>query len=436
MALQDSNAPGGSTTLRIASHPWRETLSRELHARPFGVVPVPAQLFHFALTHDSTPAETEIAHLATLCAARRHAPPAEGAIHFSADFDDWRLTWERHSEFSTYSLVVPGGSEAPGPGGDARLPAAWLAGVSGRLIAATRIRVGDEVPDAATIDGWFGGRSVVGGLAAGGRARVWTDFDLDAGGFLRVWLRSGGMPPRQTGRLVQRLLEIHAYTAMALLALPMAREIAAGVGQIENSLADVADTVSHEFAAGGEQPLLRRLSQLAAEVEALAARTSYRFNAARAYHALVARRVAELREQRIEGEQTIGEFLDRRFAPAMRTCEAMQRRLEALSARVARASEMLRTRIDVTLAAQNRDLLASMERRARLQLRLQSTVEGLSVAAITYYASGLLSHLVDAAAEASGATLPTELVVGGAIPVIALLCWLGVRRVRRSLGPH
>jgi uncharacterized membrane-anchored protein len=237
---------------------------------------------------------------------------------------------------------------------------------------------------------------------------------------------------RQAGRMVQRLLEIHTYCMTALLALPLAREIGPAVSRMERELSDIAQTLKAVADPDDEQAQLKRLSALAAEVESLAARTPYRFGAARAYHTLVARRIEELREQRIEGQQTIGEFMERRLAPAMRTCETLQRRLDSLSERVARASEMLRTRVDVTLAAQNRDLLASMDRRARLQLRLQRTVEGLSVAAITYYAVGLVSYLTQGL-DAAGLPLPKEIVVAIAVPVLAGIAWLGLRQLHKKL---
>ena len=152
--------------------------------------------------------------------------------------------------------------------------------------------------------------------------------------------------------------------------------------------------------------------------------------AARAYYALVRRRAEELREQRVEGIQTIEEFIDRRLAPAMRTCEAVAERLENLSRRVARASDLLRTRVDIQLEAQNRDLLQSMDRRARLQLRLQETVEGLSVAAITYYVASLVGYLAKAG-EAVGLPVNGDIAAGLSIPIIAGLVWYGVRRLRR-----
>ena len=93
------------------------------------------------------------------------------------------------------------------------------------------------------------------------------------------------------------------------------------------------------------------------------------------------RRIAELREGRVEGMPTLREFVERRLLPAMKTCETVARMQEGLSARISRASELLRTRVDIELERQNQELLAQMNRRAKLQLRLQETVEGLSVVA-------------------------------------------------------
>jgi uncharacterized membrane-anchored protein len=179
--------------------------------------------------------------------------------------------------------------------------------------------------------------------------------------------------------------------------------------------------------------MLARLTDLAAELERTAASTNYRFGAARAYYALVEKRIEELRESRLEGYQQFGEFMDRRLAPAMRTCEAVAKRMEELSERLARASQMLRTRVDIQLEAQNRDLLHSMDRRARLQLRLQETVEGLSIAAVTYYGVGLISYLAKGL-KSGGLTVPVELVQALAVPLVAVSAWLVVRRIRRMVN--
>ncbi len=419
-------------------HPWRAALTAELHARPYAVVTAPARLFHLAVVTGEASVDAERRHLGALCIEQGIGPPAADASHFAAAFPGFRLTWERHTEFSTYTFILP--TDGPEPfsvSPRAALPAAWIDALAGQTIAAAHVELLDRSspgPLPQLLEQVFGGGNIVGNVAAGGRAAVWTDLDLDADGTVRVLVHDLGMSPRQTGRMVQRLLEIHTYCMTALLALPLAREIGPAVSRMERELAGIAQALP---AAGNpdERAMLKRLSALAAEVESLAARTPYRFGAARAYHALVTRRIEELREQRVEGQQTIGEFMDRRLGPAMRTCETMQQRLEHLSQRVARASEMLRTRVDVTLAGQNRDLLASMDRRAKLQLRLQQTVEGLSVAAITYYAVGLVSYLTQGLIGA-GLLLPKELIVGVAVPIFAAVAWLGLRRLHRNLDDH
>lgn len=412
----------------MPDHPLRQPLVRELHARPFPVIDGPAHIIQFAFVHDGVAPAEERRRLAELCGSGHAAPPGDDTMQHTMGCAGYQLTWERHTEFSTYMFLIPG--TATPEDARAKIPLDWLKAQGGRLIATTHIRlVEDEADDT---DGWLDGRNIVGGLATGGRARLRTDYDFDEDGYVRIRIGARGMSPRQAGRLVKRLLEIHAYSMMALLAFPLAREIAPSVAGIERALVDVAEALARTDAAGEERPLLGRLSELAAEAEALAARTSYRFGAARAYHALVEGRVTELREQRIEGQQTLAEFLDRRLTPAMRTCETTRERLERLSERVARASEMLRTRIDVMLAAQNRDLLASMDRRVKLQLRLQATVEGLSVAAITYYVVGLIAYIGQAAA-AVGLPIKKELLVGAAVPIVAALCWTGIRHLRKHL---
>jgi uncharacterized membrane-anchored protein len=178
--------------------------------------------------------------------------------------------------------------------------------------------------------------------------------------------------------------------------------------------------------------MLREVTRLAAITERIAAEAGFRIAASRAYHALVEQRGRDLREERIAGLQRITEFLDRRFGPAMAFCESVDRRISATSERIDRASNLLRTRVEIEREAQNQQLLAAMNRRARLQLHLQQTVEGFSVAAITYYAVGLLAYLFKGLATA-GLPINEDLATGLAvIPVVIAVAW-GVRRIRRAL---
>ncbi|HNE02306.1 MAG TPA: DUF3422 domain-containing protein, partial [Plasticicumulans sp.] len=242
-----------------------------------------------------------------------------------------------------------------------------------------------------------------------------------------------GLSPRHAGRLVQRLLEIETYRMLAMLGFPNARRSSQELNGVERRLAEITGRMTGNEAPDAEAKLLTELSDLAAEVERGAATSTYRFAASRAYRTLVERRIEELREERIEGLQTLEEFMERRLAPAMRTVEAVRERQSQLSERVARATGLLRTRVDVTLQQQNQALLASMNRRADLQLRLQETVEGLSVVVLSYYLVSLLGYLVKALSKA-GLPLSPEIVSGAAVPVaLAALTWK-IGRMRKALA--
>jgi len=176
---------------------------------------------------------------------------------------------------------------------------------------------------------------------------------------------------------------------------------------------------------------LRQLLSISGELEKIVAQTSFRFGATGAYEALVNQRIAALREVRFKGRQTFAEFMMRRFDPAMRTVKAAERRLASMTDRAIRAGELLRTRVDVERSAQNQLLLESMDRRADLQLRLQRTVEGLSVVAISYYALSLVlyviapvGYLLDISKPVQGAIM-APFVVGGV--------WYVLQRIRQSM---
>ncbi len=418
----------------------RRALVGELHARPARALRAPLRVGHLALLTGEAGADAERRHLAELCHRYGIAPPAADANHFTGEFDGndsrFALTWERHTEFSTYTVYC--GTPFDEPFAEpalACLDADWRAGLPGELLAAVHLVLLDadrEAPDGDALRRLFGGHAVAGGLATGARAQIWSDLALDGDGFVRVLVHDRGVTPNQGGRLIQRLLEIETYRMMALLALPLAREVAPRLTALEQRLGELAGALNRIEGLDDERTLFDELSALAAEVEALAAQTPYRFGAARAYHALVKRRLEEIRERRVEGQPTLAEFLDRRLTPAMRTCETMYQRLEALSQRVSRAGNLLRTRVDVTLEQQNLTVLASMDRRALAQLRLQQMVEGLSVIAITYYATGLVAYIAKALADA-GLPVRKDLAVGIALPLILAAAWWGIRRLRRRV---
>jgi uncharacterized membrane-anchored protein len=269
----------------------------------------------------------------------------------------------------------------------------------------------------------------------GGAARAWSDFKIHDDGFSWILLRDCGLSDNQTGRLAKRLLEINAYRATALIGFPLAREAAGPLGGADQRLAQVASRLATGESSkqdAFEHELLTELTGIAAEIEDVAARTTYRFDASRAYYLVMEQRLQQLRQTRIEGLQTFSEFLDARLAPAIATCDATQRRQHDLAERASRLTTLLRARVDIALQEQNRRLLESMDRRAQLQVRLQETVEGLSVIAIGYYGVGLVGYALKGL-EGSGLPINPELGMGIALPFVIGFAWFGLRRLKRHL---
>ena len=181
-----------------------------------------------------------------------------------------------------------------------------------------------------------------------------------------------------------------------------------------------------------DERLLDDLAGLAAQVESATAENSFRFSAARAYDAIVQQRILEMREQPLSGIQTVGEFMQRRLAPAIATVNATSVRLSALAERVARANDLLRTRVDIATESHNQQLLEKLTKGQATQLRLQTTVEGLSIAAISYYVVSLTLYL-GKAFQASGFNVSPEMLAGFSTPLVLFLCWRMVQKIHRSL---
>jgi uncharacterized membrane-anchored protein len=424
-------------------HPQRRALNDEVHARPPEPLAAPLRASYVALLGDAAQREASLDAVRDL--ARRSGAetlPEPGATHYSADLGAFRLRWERHGEFTRCMVVAPGAGDDPfAEPAVAVLPPGWLSALPGEVVTAVHAALvpvaGDAgapaPPDADALSArHFAGHPLIGSRIVGGRGEAFTDFRIHPDGFGRILVRDRGMTPTQAGRIVQRLFEIETYRILALLAFPVAKELAPFLGERERELSEIATALIGAGEAD-EAALHERLSRLAAETESQEAATLFRFGAASAYHDLVRRRIAELRETRIEGLQTFDEFTERRLAPAIATCAAVARRQEALSARVARVTQLLSTRVEISRERQAFAVLASMDRRARLQLRLQQTVEGLSVAAITYYVVGLVGYAAKALKSAGLWRVEPDVAVGVSVPAVALLVALGLRRVRHGI---
>lgn len=418
-------------------HARRAELNDEVHARPPKVLRAPVRASYLALLQDPVQREAEADHLRSLARQLGAEPPARDANHFSANLGPFRLRWERHTEFSRYMFVLDGAVAAPfAETALSRVPADFLAGIPGEVIAANHVTLLVGGPDPLDFERLsqeaFAGNVLIGSAIGDTAALALTDFRIHADGFSRFIVEDRGLTPYQAGRLVQRLLEIDTYKVMALLAFPVARALAPFLGRSERELAAITASLADGRAAD-ESALLDRLTRLEAEIESRRADNHFRFSAAAAYYDLVQQRIGELRETRIPGLQTYREFIERRLAPAMATCTASSARQEALSQRVARATQLLSTRVDVTRTQQNGELLQSMNRRAQLQLRLQETVEGLSIAAVTYYIVGLVSYAAKGL-KPLGLDIDPDLAMAASIPVVLALIALRIRRIRRVVA--
>ncbi|MBK1665824.1 hypothetical protein CKO38_16410 [Rhodospirillum rubrum] len=418
-------------------HPLREVLINELHARPSETIEAPVRLSHLVvLTGEIT--DPSLEHLGLLCARMGETVPAKGATRFNANLGGLGLQFERHTEFCTYTFQRRGRTgDLPfdQPALD-MVPADWLATLPGQVLSAVHLVVEPkdtpEYPIEELSIRHFAGNPVIGSAVGGGAALAYSDLRLHDDRCLRILMRDVDLNPRHAGRLVQRLLELNTYRVLALLALPMARESSPGLRRIDMVLAHVAARMADPNGVDSDAELLSELSNLTAEVESLAAANSYRIAATRAYHALVQRRLEELREVRLDGVVTFDAFLDRRLTPAMATVDSVSERIESLSERGARVASLLRARVEVDLQAQNKRLLESMNRRARIQLRLQEAVEGLSVVAISYYLVGLVGYMAKGVSGA-GVEVKESVVTAIAVPVIVASVWLVLRRAKRAM---
>ncbi|MDH5353381.1 MAG: DUF3422 domain-containing protein [Gammaproteobacteria bacterium] len=419
--------------------PQRRLLSAQLHARPPEELGENVRAIHFTVGGGASNDDTDTDRIKSLCRDYGIKEPASDLDQLSAECDNFRLKWERHTEFTTYTFFYPRGDKKPFSDPPMSLvPQGWFEAIKHQVMVAVYVELvqnQEELPDAVEITSVLSGGSLAGSRVSGGNAALWSDYLIHKDGFTRVLIHDSGLGGRQRGRLLQRIIEIETYGMMALLAYPLARDLGAKMAQIDTELATLASQVAKSRVGDNEKPILYELQALSARLEDIGARTNYRFSAAQAYYELVQRRTLELREQRIPGLQTTSEFIDRRLAPGMRTCQSVQDRIEKLSTRAARLSNLLRTQIDIALETQNRDLLHSMDERSKQQLRLQETVEGLSVVVLSYYSVGLISYGLKSL-KSAGLPVPVELVTGISIPLVFLAVWGGVKIMRNRIMKH
>ncbi|MCS4308645.1 putative membrane-anchored protein [Rheinheimera pacifica] len=384
------------TGLHNRSHPLRDVLDKELQQRTFPALTAPSRLCQFMLTVSPASRSSELSFMQQLATAQ--------GSHFSETDHDinlplfgGNLRFEKHGEFSSYIFIQNGSEKQLFDDPLDFLPTkTWLDNIPGQIFRVVQLSVitPAQLTSYADTNQLFNPDNCISSMLAGQKARIWTDFQKHAEGAGRMLLLDQGLSPAALGRLVQQLFDLGNYRKLSLLGWPQSRQALSKLNMLEQRLSDITQRI--ELRLSDDEHLLNEITTMAAQTEHLIAETSSRLQATAAYYQLTLDRIRSLNETPIEGLLSLQDFTERRLTPAFRTSESVAYRQHALSGRLGRSTELLRTRINLKLEQQNQQLLASMDKRAKLQLNMQQMVEGLSLVAISYYAVQLSDKAIDA----------------------------------------
>lgn len=411
-------------------HPQRVQLTEEMHARRLGHIQAPCELTQLLTVY--TEGEQQAVRQHALRIAGRHEEARADLNHLTASIAGFEFTWECHAEFATYTFIR---YRDPADHRDEFTPLLpeWMADLPALVLRGTQIRLLSVAdPEPTTLLDDFHPGDLVSCDVFDGAATIWADFRLHAVGFGKLVIKDRHLSGGDATRLVQSLQELGNYRKMALLGLPLAKELNGRLKRLEADFGKLINAIAMPDRQSDAE-LFHALSCLSAELNRLESDASFRMSATMAYSQIVLDRLSSLRESRTAGHQTLSEFTERRFMPAIRTCQSFMNRVQQVSRRADSASGLMRTSIDVVLRSQTRDLLASMDHRSNLQLRLQQAVEGLSVAAITYYVAALLHYELEAIHHLAPRLNP-KLVLAFAIPLFAVVIWRVVRSKKHSMA--
>ena len=200
--------------IRDSDH--RSSLYEELHTRPSPEVQASCYVSHLALIRDEGDANSEYLLVSGLCKRFSVNPPLEGASCFYQNFGGFEFRWERHTEFSTYTFIRSNDGQNDHEFALTFIPKDWLQQLPGELVVALNMKVQCEDEGVEQERHFFEGQRVVGSKVANGKAKVLTTFRLHSDGFGRYLVttdsvKKSGLTPYQTGRLIQRLLELETY---------------------------------------------------------------------------------------------------------------------------------------------------------------------------------------------------------------------------------
>lgn len=422
----------------LIQHRERASILNELHARPFTPLATPHRVLHFGFHTNEPSAQEDRRNLVMFCEARGLPAPLASDKHYRVSLGSTVLRWEQHSEFTTYTWEIPSAAVDPPftPSVAVLEPVTRALPQPGPLLVAIDLHILSRSPDHLPIEQLFDRASLATAENSDGTASYTTDFRLDPSGFVRILVIDNGLGAERAGALVQRVLEIETYRVLALLGLPEAQRLSPLINGVERKLAEATQTMRNTSDLASNRQLLDELTALAADLESGAAASAFRFGATRAYNEIIHQRLLTIGERKMGGLPTWTSFLARRMDPAIRTCINTDNRQTELSLKLSRTADLLRTRVNVEIEKQNQELLRSMNARTRMQLQLQTTVEGLSVAAITYYVVGLFGYIAKAAHDTGHVPVEPAYMIAAFIPIAALAIWSIIRRIRKHHVMH
>lgn len=419
---------GGLDAFQI--DPRRGLIQAERHSRPPLAVSAPAMCQHILLhTGPNDIADMRRACL-DVCEALGLTPESELSDQILAHKGDESLKWEIHTEFVSFTFLAQNVKRAKDFVLWTQREAGWE-NVPGKLLISLVIGIEKETNAVWKKTGrfdWKNGLPLCASRVMSDTTRVESDLEVNPNGHTRYLVSTKNQEPPRLGRLVQRLIEIEAYGALCLYGWKDVKQVGPEMAEAENRLSDLTGRLAAQDGESDDK-LLSDISALSAYHERIGSRSHFRLNASLAYHDIVVRRLNELREERIEGCQRLQNFVLRRMDPAARTYRSILTRQEETAGRISRATQLLRGRTEVAIGKQNQQLLKSMNERAEAQYKLQKTVEGLSIVAITYYVLGILTYLAVPLANVYPG-LEVKWLVGLSVPFVMLIAWLGLRRIR------
>ncbi len=427
----------------MKQHHLRPILNGELHTRPFHDFEGTGRFIRFVYLIDGTE-DTLFKQINHWLSAHNMPVIAPDEKFRRQACDGFALRIERHNEFVTVSFIAhdqPKGAAKAGTlpktafdsAAHPHLPFDLIEQIKTPVFHAIWLEIASKSPKKISpekVCEMLSCGSAASSQISGGAGQVHFSFDNDENGFSRAILFNDAITPSRMGRIVLRLIELETYRMLALLGLPVIRKYGHELSEIEAELQHLTSAISTLIsdASGHVGSLLPQLSHLAAQIENMSAETGFRLSATNAYQEVFYARMGRLNISRLDGHLGLYGFLDRRMMPALQTCAAFSRRLDDLSKRVERTGSLLRTHTEYLIQNQNTDLLSSMNKRAQAQLRLQQTVEGLSVIAGTYYGVGLVGVLAKSLPQEMLKMMSVDVVKAISVPFVAVMIALILRR--------